>query len=75
MFFIKSQDGWVKYLIIRRRSRAVLDEMLISWDDDDDDGASECGPDHEDCAYSRAYPNAVVRLPDLGGNSIEIILA
>ena len=49
-------------LIIRRRSRAVLDEMLISWDE----GGNECGTDHEDCVYNRAYPNAVVRLRDLG---------
>ena len=51
--------------IIRRRSRAVLDEMLIRWDD----GENECGPDHEDCVYNRAYPNAVVRLPELGGHA------
>ena len=38
--------------------------MLISWDTVD--GENECGPDHEDCAYSRAYPNVVVRHPDLG---------
>ena len=39
--------------------------MLITWDAVDED--NDCGgPDHEDCAYSRAYPNAVVRHPDLG---------
>ena len=51
-------------LLPRRKSRAVLDEMLISWDDGD--GENECGPDHEDCAYNRAYPDAVVHLRDLG---------
>ena len=39
--------------------------MLISWDGDDDE--VECGPDHADCAYSRAYPGAVlVRVRGLG---------
>ena len=39
--------------------------MLISWDGDD--GEDECGPDHADCAYGRAYPGQVlVRVRGLG---------
>ena len=53
-----------KYPINRRRSRAVLDEMLISWDDGD--GENECGPNHQNCIYQRAYPNAIVHLRELG---------
>ena len=39
--------------------------MLIGWDGDDGEG--ECGPDHADCAYGRAYPGQVlVRVRGLG---------